>query len=551
MMKTSDYAMRLFIDGEEIDNVGVPGDTRESSVPMVAERVYSFTPEGETVTFIVQTSNFVHVDGCYAPNLILGSHENIIRKSTNETAASFIIFGCLLTAALYHLGLFLLNRSRKKVLLFAVSCLMLALLDKKWFFIFFPEYNWFVAIRFEYIWHFATFAALTLFLTTLYPKLLHRYVTRAYYALAGLYVLATLLLDSTVFTGLLLYFEIASICMILYIFIRLVMALRYKTLQTALSFVGVFAVGLLGLNDILYYRGIQLIGPIGGKFYGAPLGMAFFVFCFSLALSIEYAETETAMLDARDKERALTAENAALDRTNRMKTDLMATISHETRTPLAVLSGYVELIAMELRERDITDQIAADLDEITYEIQRIGGIMEETQKLSREKDGTRQREWVQIEKIIRQATRLYTPILARKKTALTLNLAEGLPPLFVNASELTQVLFNILQNARNHTKNGNVRIESGELKDETGDSKIFVTVADTGSGIDPELLPHVFERDVHGNAGDTEGMGLGLFICKEIIEGHGGEIDVVSEPGKGTRVTITLPIENTEKVGER
>jgi signal transduction histidine kinase len=318
------------------------------------------------------------------------------------------------------------------------------------------------------------------------------------------------------------------------------MALRDKTIQTALSFTGVFIIGLFGLNDILHYRGIHLIRLEGGMFFSTPIGMAFFVFCFSLVLSIEHAETEAAMLDAKLKAHSLAAENSALDRMNRMKTELMATISHETRTPLAVLSGYVELVAMELRERDLDDQTSADLDEIAYEVQRIGRIMEETQKLSREKDRDEQKEWVQIEKIICQVARLYKPIFARKKTALALNLAEGLPPLFANARELTQVLFNILQNARNHTEKGSIAISARA----DGES-VSVTVSDTGSGISPELLPLVFERGVHdsnGASGDADGTGLGLSICKEILEDHGGEIGIESELGKGTTVTFTLPV---------
>jgi signal transduction histidine kinase len=303
------------------------------------------------VTLTVQTSNFVHAKGCLPPDFTIGSFENVERQSANDTAAAFVLTGCLLTSFLYHLGLFLLNRSRKNVLIFAVCCLLLALLSKKWFFVFFPDYNWFFAIRFEYILHFATFAMLTLFLERLYPKLLHRFVTRAYYALAGLYTLTTLLLDTTVFTGLLLYFEIASIGMILYILTRLAMALCEKTIQNALSFIGILVVGLFGLNDILYYRGVAWTLRIGGHYFMTPIGMAFFVFCFALVLSIEYAETER-------REEELTR-----------KTDFYRRMAHDLLTPLTKVSTNIQIAGLQ----DETDH--ERLEKSQEEIMRIAAMI--------------------------------------------------------------------------------------------------------------------------------------------------------------------------------
>jgi signal transduction histidine kinase len=227
-------------------------------------------------------------------------------------------------------------------------------------------------------------------------------------------------------------------------------------------------------------------------------------------------------------------ENTALDRVNRMKSDLMATVSHETRTPLAVMSGYAELIAKELRRKGVDAQTADDLDQISEEIQRIAVILEEMQRLSRESDNTASRDWVQLSDIINQSARLYTPILERKNTTLTVSLADALPPVFANAGELTQILFNLLQNSRNHTENGAVTIGA-----ELTDGEIAVTVSDTGTGISPEFLPFAFERGSHG---DPDGSGLGLAICKEIAEAHGGKITIESELCKGAAVTFTLPL---------
>jgi signal transduction histidine kinase len=541
-MTTSDFSMRIFIDGVQEDSVGTPGTTREETVPRVLERTYYFTePDGET-EIILQTANFVHAkDGVQPPSVYIGAYEDIIRFTNVGFAMGVLVAGCLLSMFLYHLGLFCLNRSRKFVLVFAVACLLLALMNKKLYFLLFPEYNWFVAIRVEYFIHFLTFFMLVLFVDMFHPKTLSKYVTRAYYALTAAYLL-TLSLDTRVFTGLLIGFEIASVLMIGYIVVRLAVAFKGGSMKNWLSFSGVLVLGLLGSNDILYYRGIVLIPPISGQFFFTPFGMVFFVFCYAMVLSIEYAETELAMQNAREAEQILAAENAALDRLNLLKTDLMATISHETRTPLAIMSNYAELIAMRLRRKGVDEQTASDLDNISDEILRIAGIMEEMHKFSHAKDSSMRKERVRLADIINRCAKFYVSILERKGTGLCVNLPENLPMIFANAEELTQVMFNLLQNARNHTENGMVRIDVS-INDEDGESEIVVSVSDTGTGIAPEFLPQAFERYAHD---DPAGTGLGLFLCREIVEAHCGSIEIESTPGHGTIVRFTLPVNRRE-----
>ncbi|MFT3958511.1 MAG: ATP-binding protein [Desulfovibrio sp.] len=99
--------------------------------------------------------------------------------------------------------------------------------------------------------------------------------------------------------------------------------------------------------------------------------------------------------------------------------------------------------------------------------------------------------------------------------------------------ELTQVVFNIMQNAKDHTEQGSVFIRAARKN-----GSIIITVADTGSGIAPELLPRIFERGVKGANG---GAGIGLAICKEIMDAHGGCIRIANNNGTGAVVTLTLP----------
>jgi signal transduction histidine kinase len=99
------------------------------------------------------------------------------------------------------------------------------------------------------------------------------------------------------------------------------------------------------------------------------------------------------------------------------------------------------------------------------------------------------------------------------------------------------VVANLLANALRHTPaGGRVMVNARASAD---GSLLIVEVADTGSGIAPDLLPRVFDRFVKGEG--SAGSGLGLAICRDIIEAHGGEISIASEPSRGTTVTFTLP----------
>lgn len=230
-----------------------------------------------------------------------------------------------------------------------------------------------------------------------------------------------------------------------------------------------------------------------------------------------------------------------MERINRLKTDLMETISHEARTPLAVLSSYAGLVAMELKDKGADAQTTADLDTIAFEAKRAANLIDSMKKLTLHREESAKRVCLDLAELIRQTSGLYGHIFDRKKVSFILRLQDGLPIVFGSPEELTQVVLNLLQNAKNHTDQGSVTITA-----QAEDGKITVRITDTGTGIPPGLLPRVFDRGVTGDSGGT---GLGLAICQEVIQPHGGTIEIESEPEKGTAVTFTLPVYREDERG--
>jgi len=250
--------------------------------------------------------------------------------------------------------------------------------------------------------------------------------------------------------------------------------------------------------------------------------------------------------ERRFMERESALEKTALERVNYLKTELLRTVSHEMRTPLAVMMGFAELTAEEVRKGGMGEKISANLDTIAAEARNMNIMLEEFTAPLFVQEFAKDMRRISAGEVIRKIANLYEKVLEQKNIRFVLELAENLPPIYGNEHELTQVMFNLLRNADKYTQDGEIAVHVNvEPETKGGGTKenhrqiIVVAVKDTGKGISPELLPHVFER---GTSGEKGGMGFGLAICRDIIEAHGGRISIDSELGKGTVVSFALPV---------
>jgi len=351
-MPSSDYAMRIYLDGEELGSVGVPGATREDAVPRVDLRTYYFVPQAEEVTLLVQTSNFVHRDGCYPPNISIGLSENVHRLAQKELIQRVLVLGGLAAASLYFLALFALNWRQHTALIFAACCALMALMNKQLVPMFFPEYHWHAAFQLEYLVHFATFGMVVLLIHRLFPGSLHRLVVWVYLGLCGVYALSTFVLDTRVYSGLLFGFEGASGVMILYVLARLALRLKKARLQNLLGFVGLLVLGVLAINDLLHHHiTIPALGGVtilafAAPGFTAPPGMLFFTLCYALIVSLDFAEAQSRMEDARRQYREAEARHAALEERLRAEADARAEVHPPTLGDFGLSSREKEVAVL-------------------------------------------------------------------------------------------------------------------------------------------------------------------------------------------------------------
>ena len=252
-----------------------------------------------------------------------------------------------------------------------------------------------------------------------------------------------------------------------------------------------------------------------------------------LKLATEQLEIANKILKEYE-EKAQKAEKAS-----QMKSLFLANMSHEIRTPLNAIEGFSRVLV----ETDSEVERMKYYQIIESNNQRLGSLVNEILDLSRVESGD-----IAIKKDMTDLNQLCESItqIFKFRCPDSVKLEWDKPILSAmlktDANRITQVLSNLIGNALKHTSNG--RITYGyRLIDEMQNIEFFV--ADTGSGIAPEIQEHIFDTYVSGDAEQQQGFGLGLALCKIIVEKLGGTIRVESTVGKGSTFTFVLPFEGT------
>jgi len=227
----------------------------------------------------------------------------------------------------------------------------------------------------------------------------------------------------------------------------------------------------------------------------------------------------------------LNGQNAMLTDINLSKTKFLTNSSHEMRTPLTIISVNVQnaldvLSDTKYRNSEITELLVDTQGEIMRLSRMVGGML----TLASTSEAIERRK-LDIAEVLLSTANILQVRLHEQGNKLQITTEEGLL-VFGDTDLLFQALSNLIQNADKHTTNDTIRLNA-----ERKEGIITITLKDNGVGIPPELLPRVFERGVT----DGTGTGYGLYLCKVVIESHGGKIWIESKHGEGTVVYIALP----------
>ncbi|MCA9917929.1 MAG: HAMP domain-containing histidine kinase, partial [Anaerolineales bacterium] len=228
--------------------------------------------------------------------------------------------------------------------------------------------------------------------------------------------------------------------------------------------------------------------------------------------------------------------SADLAKANQLRRQMTADIAHDLRTPLSVLQGYTEA----LDDGKLTGN-SEIYQSMHRQVKHLNRLVDDLRTLSLADAGQLSLHPMAVapRDLLEHTVLIYAQQAEKQQVALELEIPEQLPQIKVDLDRLVQVLGNLISNALRHTPaGGHIRLTA-----ENSQQQLVLRVTDSGAGIDPEDLPHVFDRFYRGDKSRSVNgeSGLGLAIARSIVEAHNGRIIVTSTVGQGTTFTITLP----------
>lgn len=262
-------------------------------------------------------------------------------------------------------------------------------------------------------------------------------------------------------------------------------------------------------------------------------------------------ELDRAMRHAMERQALLRSLEMSRKQQLEFKNRFLSHVSHELRTPMTCIHQFVTILLDGLAG-EINPEQREHLNTILRSVNQLGAMVRDLLEASRAELGKIriERRCVTISDLLHTTAAIMQATAEEKHVELEVKPEGGIPYIHGDPDRILEILINLMDNAVKFTpENGKVTIEASRLLTDPG--FVCVSVADTGCGIKPEARALIFERLYQESEAIDEGrkgLGLGLFITKELVNLHGGQIWVASEPGRGSTFSFTLPLYQLEKL---
>lgn len=221
-------------------------------------------------------------------------------------------------------------------------------------------------------------------------------------------------------------------------------------------------------------------------------------------------------------------------RTEEARNTLLSAVSHDLRTPLAVIGGAASTVRSAALSVEDRDELLATIGEEAERLERLVGNLLDMTRLQAGAVALRG-EWVPLVEVVGSALRRLDTKLGDRRVEVDLDPA--LPLLWIDPVLLEQALVNLLENATKYSPSP----EPISVEARASEREVVVTISDRGPGLSPDLAEHAFDKFVRGTRAGRDGFGLGLAICREIAAIHDGTIAALPRDGGGLCVALTLP----------
>lgn len=527
------YGQRVFINGQMLSEIGNVSDNAQDFVPRTDYYTVFFTPQTGETEIIIQMAHFNNKNGYYNA-IYLGEQELIVRGNRLTFLSDGLTVGTLFAFAVFYLGMFLFYPEKKHMLWFALACFCSGL----YFFIFqskdlnafVPSLSWAVSHKLEYLSEMGSYVFFVAYVFSLLKIKARRWQIAAFWVPISAVVLYYIIAPSTVYS----YYQhpIFVYCLVVivgtvYILQKSIANKLFKPIENTLVLLSLVAYIALYMTDLITSRNNNL----------SPFATILVVFFNAVSITMYFSRTEKELNLAQLREREVSETNEMLSRMGELKNEFFHNIAHEMRTPLTVMGGYAQLTAMQIEKDKVTPETIDNLKTVSTEAMRLADMVSRLMKLTFDKELSPTCTKLDPMALLEDVADICRPIVQKNSNDLIL-LCETSMPILGNAEAFLQVFINLAVNANRHTQKGEIRFRASL----TGD-KVTFYVENNGEGIQPELVPYIFEKGVSGDGSS----GLGLAICRDIIRQCEGEIWLEETGENGTAFAFTAPIYEEEK----
>lgn len=529
--QTATYAQRVYVNGELLSAVGTVSDRADDFTPKTDLYTVFFTPQSDETEIVVQHSWFNHAHGAFH-KIYLAQQQVITSTERAQTICDGVIVGSLLAIAVFFFGMFWFNLSNLGMLWFSLSCLCAAvnylIYESKQIMVFFPNLNWYVGHKIELLTNVYYFLFIAMFAFATLKVRPQKWLSVFSFSSVGALTLYYIVAPSTFYS----YYTVPVGGFVMVCELIVSVALLRSSIQKGLfrqadkAFVSLAPT----LTPIVYL--IEATTYFSYIFYLRAYLMILLAFCYALVLTIGNTRIERSLSRAQLRELEIAEENAMPEKMNRLKSDFLRNLAHEMKTPLTVMSGYAQLTQRQIQKNSVNEETVQNLDTIAKEAGRLSDMVTQLLDVTYQRTGESPVAVLSPTELLEDAAAVCRPILMKNRNRMEL-LCQTERKVSANKEALLQVLINLCINSNKHTAVGVVTVSATDGTDDT----VAFSVRDNGSGISKEDLPYIFERGYSKDGGN----GLGLIICREIIESAGGSISVESTGANGTTIRFTVP----------
>lgn len=341
-------AYRLWVNGEQLTGNGLVASTGEKMSPQYVPRLVPLRTDADELDIVIQVANNSHRLGGIWRNIELGLYHQISSKKNKKLAFEMFLLGSLILMGIYHLNLYFYRRKELSSVYFGGVCLLLGLrtllVEEMFLLQLFPEFNWELQIKFEFLTYYLGIPLFLAYIYQIYREKMSKTFCKIIYSISGVYSLLVLLTPAVIYTRWNYFYQIITIIIVIYVLYVLIKASHLRDSDSILTLIGVLFLAYTTINDIFYFNEVVLTENL------TPVGIFVFIFIQSLILSRRYQELFL------QTERLALEKDSMLQKIKNLNANLEATVKKRTRK----LKETINKLNQEIKERKKVEEKLKD-----------------------------------------------------------------------------------------------------------------------------------------------------------------------------------------------